>query len=126
MILGILAVTAIPRFTGMSSSARVAAMNGMLGAVQSASAIVHAQALVENKAAASSSSISMEGKTVATVYGYPDSAAGGLDNALAAADGFTYAAGVYTLTGGSGCTVTYVAPTAANTSPSITAGSSCQ
>lgn len=123
VILGILAVTAIPRFTDMSSSARTAAMNGMLGAVQSASSIAHAQALVENKTG-STGSILMEGQAVSLVYGYPSAVAGGIDKALSAMDGFTHSGGVFTLTGGTNCTVTYTAATA-SAAPGIAASTTC-
>lgn len=112
VILGILAVTAIPRFTGMAQQARIAAVNGMLGAVQSASAIAHAQALVTNTV---NGTVTMEGGSVAIANSYPT--ATGIDSALSARDGFTFAAGVFTLTGATtpaSCIVTYTAPAAGN------------
>lgn len=125
VILGILAVTAIPRFTDMARQARIAALNGMLGAVQSASAIAHAQALAENKTAATGQTIQMEGQSVALAYGYPATA--NITDALSAKDGFTFAAGVFTLTGATTpatCIVTYTAPAAAGNAPTITPTSS--
>ncbi|TDF34525.1 prepilin-type N-terminal cleavage/methylation domain-containing protein [Alteromonadaceae bacterium M269] len=46
IILGILAVTAAPRFLDLSSDARTSAMQGVLGAVRSSSQIAHAALLV--------------------------------------------------------------------------------
>ena len=120
VILGILAATAIPRFTDMSKDARQAALKGMLAAVQSASAIAHAQALVQGQTG-SSGTITMEGTSVALVHGYPSNA--GIDSAIASKQGFTFANGVFTLTGATtpaSCIVTYAQPTAANTAPTIT------
>lgn len=73
VILGILAAVALPKFADMGKNAKIASLEGALGAVKSASEIVHSQALVENKATtASGSSVTMErGGTIALVYGYP-------------------------------------------------------
>lgn len=46
VILGILAVTAAPRFIDLSTDARTSAMQGVLGAMKSASQIAHAQLLI--------------------------------------------------------------------------------
>lgn len=126
VILGILAVTAIPRFTNMTEQARVAAVNGVYGAVQSAAAIVHAQALVENKAAdASGKTVELEGNTIDLVYGYPSTA--DIKDALNSVQGFnTTTPGEIALADGDGnaitnCKVTYAAPTGANLAPAIAA-----
>ncbi|WP_076591658.1 type II secretion system protein [Herminiimonas arsenitoxidans] len=119
VILGILAVTAIPRFTDMSKDARIAAVNGMLGTVQSASSIAHAQALVSNQNAATGT-ITMEGQTVDLVNGYPSTATG-IRLALTST-GFGGTAGSFTLTGAptpASCAVTYAQPAALNGSPTI-------
>lgn len=47
VILGILAVTAAPRFLDLGSDAREAAMRGVLGALRSATQITHAGLLVD-------------------------------------------------------------------------------
>ncbi|NOQ42180.1 MAG: prepilin-type N-terminal cleavage/methylation domain-containing protein, partial [Desulfuromusa sp.] len=46
VILGILAAVAVPKFVDMQVDARISAVDGMSGAVQSASALAHAQSLV--------------------------------------------------------------------------------
>ena len=122
VILGILAATAIPRFTNMSTQARIASANGLYAAVQSASAIAHAQALANNTLGATGT-ITLEGATVNVVFGYPATAAGGIDSALSSFTGYTFAAGVFSQTGATTpatCGATYAQPTAANTSPAIT------
>lgn len=45
VILGILAATALPKFSGLQVDARIAKLNAARGAVQAASAIIHATAL---------------------------------------------------------------------------------
>ncbi|WP_334188114.1 type II secretion system protein [Noviherbaspirillum sp.] len=120
VILGILAATAIPRFTGMSADARYAAAKGLYGAVQSAAAIAHAQALVKN---VTTGQITMEGQVVEIVNGYPATAPGGIDKALASIQGFTYTSGAFaqdSATTPASCGVTYAQPAAANGSPTIT------
>ncbi len=123
VILGILAAVAVPRFVNMQSDARIAAVNGASGAIKGAGAIAHAQALIKGQTGATGS-ITMEGNTVSLVYGYPATAAGGIDNAVDV-DGFTYTAatGVFSLDGSptpATCSVTYAEPTGANLSPTYT------
>lgn len=107
VILGILAATALPKFADLSTDARTASVNGLLGSVRSAIAIVHAQTLVEGKASLASSSVTVEGTSVATVYGYPSTA--GIADALNYSD-FTFAGGVFTSQ--ANCLVTYTQATA--------------
>jgi MSHA pilin protein MshA len=122
VILGILAATALPRFTGMATNARVASANGMFAAVQSAAAIAHAQGLVQN---VNNGNITMEGQAVTLVNTYPQTAAGGIDAALTSFTGYTYTAatGVFSQTGAptpSTCGATYAQPTGPNLAPAIT------
>lgn len=53
VVLGILAAFALPRFADFGGQARLAAMEGAVGAVRSASAIVHSAALMDPNAATS-------------------------------------------------------------------------
>lgn len=46
VILGILAATALPRFTNLQKDARIAKLRAGLGAVQAASGLIHGKALV--------------------------------------------------------------------------------
>lgn len=66
VILGILAATALPRFSGMTGDARVAALQGARGALASTSALAHGRFLVTPGA-----NVIMEGTTVTLVNGYP-------------------------------------------------------
>jgi MSHA pilin protein MshA len=90
VILGILAATAIPRFSDMSNQAKIATVNGMKAAVQSASAIAHAQYLVSGNA--SNVSVTMEGQAVTMAGGYPTADSAGIGNVMSASDGFTFGA----------------------------------
>jgi MSHA pilin protein MshA len=123
VILGILAVTAIPRFTGMQRDARIATLNGMRGAIQSASAISHAQALAQN---VTNGNITMEGQPVTMVNGYPAGTAAGIGAAVTSS-GFNVTTAVagtaaFELVGApteSTCAATYTQAAASNTAPTI-------
>ncbi|MBU2863601.1 type II secretion system GspH family protein [Reinekea forsetii] len=73
VILGILSAFALPRFADLGSQATISALEGGAGAVRSAAAIAHAQALAEND---TDSSVNLEGTTIALAAngGYPTTA----------------------------------------------------
>ncbi len=123
VILGILAATALPRFVNMSQTARIASLNGMVGALNSAVSVSHAQFLVTSPAA---SPITMDGATVAVWGGYPDALS--IGTALSSYSGFTFTAGsgaastaVATFTLQTNCYVTYTSAAAASTTATATA-----
>jgi MSHA pilin protein MshA len=61
VILGILAATALPKFANLSGDARLANINAAKGALASAAALVHAQALARS----STGTVDMEGTSIA-------------------------------------------------------------
>jgi MSHA pilin protein MshA len=130
VILGILSAVAVPKFVDMQVDARQSSINALAGAVRSAVALAHSQALVKGKnvAALSGESISMEDQTITLVYGYP--ATVDIGKAISA-DGFTYttATGVFSMDGYSGtgdCTVTYAQSTTPTAPPTVTVDDTCQ
>jgi MSHA pilin protein MshA len=70
VVLGILAAFALPRFANFGDEARYSTINGALGAVRSASAIVHSAALAKNFSAASGEKVVLEGQDINLAYGY--------------------------------------------------------
>jgi MSHA pilin protein MshA len=81
VILGILAATALPKFSGLSVDARAAKMEGVLAAIQGAAAMAHGQALAEQ--ATSSTSVTLEdGTAVAMTWFYPSAVATGITAAI--------------------------------------------
>lgn len=108
VILGILAATALPRFVDLSTDARVAALNGLGGSVRSAAMIARATQLA--KGLGSSTSITLEGNTVAMTNGYPT--ASNISLALTDFSGFTttmFTSSVeFRLGGRSDCKVSYL------------------
>jgi len=114
VILGLLAATALPRFADLTGDARQAALDGIEGAVRSASAIVHAQALVDG-VTLGSNSVDLEGQNVLTEFGYPATAA--IDDAVDIT-GATFAGGTFTLS--TNCSVQYAQPASQGLAPTFT------
>jgi MSHA pilin protein MshA len=119
-ILGILAATAIPRFIDVSSNARSAAADGLVGAINGAVALCQAQ-WVAAGSPVSGDCVMSGGTTVTATSGIPEAATGGIDAALSTFSGFTYnGTTLFTMTAATGCTITY-----AITSPYGTKGAGC-
>ena len=121
VILGILAAVAIPRYASYTKEARVAAINGLAGAISSSVMVVQGRYIASG---ASTSPVTMlDGTAVAvatgaTTGGLPLSTAGGIDKAVAIV-GFAYTAdpavGTFDFapTAVTNCNVTYTAATGA-------------
>ena len=119
VILGILAVTAAPKFMNMQGDARAATLNGMKGAVQSAAAMVYSKAIIKGvDKAATSSAVTTDGTTtVKTIYGYPEASDDGIAVVVDASSAEWTGA-----VSGSGSTASYVFSPAGMTSGS---GATC-
>jgi len=133
IILGILAVTAAPKFLNLQSDARVSTLSGMKAAMESASSVVYSKAVISGyEKNASGSSVSAGSSTVALVYGYPAATSAGIGNALelnatdwtvssATGSYVLYPAGAPTT-----CTVSYSAATStARPTITVAAASDC-
>ncbi|MGC9491222.1 type II secretion system protein [Vibrio genomosp. F10] len=71
VILGILAVTAAPRFLNIQDDARNATLEGLAGAMQGAAGIVYGKSAIEGTEAVSSAVVNLSGDDINTVFGYP-------------------------------------------------------
>ncbi|AUI87077.1 MSHA biogenesis protein MshA [Vibrio azureus] len=81
VILGILAVTAAPRFLNLQEDARKASLQGLKGAIEGASGIVFGKAAIDGiETTAPGDGVEVE--NVETGYGYPIAGKGGLENAV--------------------------------------------
>lgn len=69
VILGILAATALPKFVNLGSDARAAAIKAVEGSMRSTNAIIYAKANIGN-AMGATSSVSINGVTINTAYGF--------------------------------------------------------
>ena len=80
VILGILAATAMPKFSDLKLDANLAALSGLRGAMDSAGAIAHGTQLA--KGYASNVDVILSGKSVSMVYGYPAATISGIYTAM--------------------------------------------
>ncbi|SDH36080.1 MSHA pilin protein MshA [Vibrio xiamenensis] len=83
VILGILAVTAAPRFLDLQGDARKASLQGLKGAMQGAAGIVYGKSAIKGIETEADDSVSSGTTTVATVYGYPAATSAGIGQAVA-------------------------------------------
>lgn len=125
VILGILAATALPRFSDLSVDARLAALNGLGGSLRSAAAIARATQVA--KGYASNASVVLDGTTINMASGYPTAAS--ISNALQDISGFSISASGSTadfvVTGRTDCTLTYTQSSGSGFTVAITASSGC-
>jgi MSHA pilin protein MshA len=141
LIIGILSALALPRFINMGADARAAKAQSIMGSVRSAAQVVHAAAMARGTTGATGS-VSVDGASIATNFGYPQALAAGNG-----ATGIVDAAGLdttganndaVTLTGGgaaagssltiqvngaatpANCAISYTSPAASGSAPTIT------
>ena len=81
VILGILAATALPKFTNLSVDARVAKMQGVSASIKAASAMAHGQSLAE-QLFPSSSVLLEDGNPIGMSLYYPDTTSSGIGAAF--------------------------------------------
>jgi len=136
IILGILAATALPRFANLQIQARIAKLNGAMGAMKGASALAHAACLAANPqctAQPGSGTLNMEGVNITMVDTYPTADSAGIIMAAGINAGPTSPDGYDVQGGGAAegsvlrmmvmgndpvtCSFTYTAPTGPNQSP---------
>jgi MSHA pilin protein MshA len=79
VILGILAVTAAPRFLNLQSDARASSLQGLKGAMAGASSIVFGKAAIDGKET-NAAPEDVEG--IAIAFGYPEATSAGIGAAV--------------------------------------------
>lgn len=94
VILGILAVTAAPKFIDLQSDARLATLNGMKAAINSAVSLTYGKSLVTGEEKKEEGSITINGSPVTVCYGYPCAAATKIQGVLDIGDFNACTAGV--------------------------------
>ena len=148
VILGVLAVTAAPRFIDLSSDANIATLEGMEGVIKTASQLVFSKAVIQNVHREATATVDLDGDgtgDIDTEYGYPsDARSTGITLALSGDFASEWAWSsrlnpqrvVLTSAGlsqsGAGqkvnnvpittgnCYITYIGPTAADAEPTVT------
>ena len=93
VILGLLAATALPRFSSLTQSARVATLNGLAGGLRGAVSIAHATQLVTPNAV-STDPVTLDGLSITMINGWP--AAASVSNVLTDITGYTFTSGTPT------------------------------
>ncbi|MEZ8313519.1 prepilin-type N-terminal cleavage/methylation domain-containing protein [Vibrio splendidus] len=130
VILGILAVTAAPRFLNLQDDARTSSLEGLKGAMAGAAGIVYGKAAIDGLEAVSSGRAvsGANGNDINVVFGYPEASSAGIGNAVSGlADDWTViSSGTGTIAYGfdnnTTCFVTYAINASATNAqePSIT------
>ncbi|WP_275426568.1 prepilin-type N-terminal cleavage/methylation domain-containing protein [Aeromonas salmonicida] len=95
IILGILAVTAAPKFLNLQDDAKKAAANGVLAAVQSSAQLVYSRAVLDGKEKdeTGNATVSGAGATAIKIFaGYPKASKDGIEAAISLEGGWTGAA----------------------------------
>ena len=129
VILGILAVTAAPKFLNLQGDARQSTLSGMKAAMESSSSLVYSKAVIQGNEGKNPGSTNIGSATVTTVYGYPQATSTELTKVLDIStndwEWGTAASGAITLfpAGVSAsfpnCYVKYSQPTTSGTRPTI-------
>lgn len=78
VILGILAVTAAPKFLNLQDDAKVSAVKGLSGAIKGAAGITYGKAAVVGQESLETGYITVNGVSTALTYGYPQANANSL------------------------------------------------
>ncbi|EPG0368844.1 TPA: type II secretion system protein [Photobacterium damselae] len=81
VILGILAVTAAPKFMNLQNDARNASLQGLKGAIQGAAGIVYGKSAIQG-IENTSGTVSGANGNITTVFGYPTADAQGIGAAV--------------------------------------------
>lgn len=79
VILGILAVTAAPRFLNLQDDARNATLEGLAGAIQGAAGIIYGKAVIKG-IETTSGPVTASGQTINTTFGYPNATKAAISN----------------------------------------------
>lgn len=115
IILGILAVTAAPKFLNLQDDAKKSAAQGVQAAVSSSAQLVYSKAaLVGVERDPTGSVSSSDGTSISVVYGYPAATSTGIQRAVTIDGSWAGAVSSGTFvfaTSGSKCTVTYAPAT---------------
>lgn len=124
VILGILSAIALPKFVDLSKDARISVMKAAEGSMRAANAMIYAKAGVQGQLGATGS-VTVNGATVATVYGFAANIAALKSGMDLSSDIETSGERLqYKGSTGTACSVTY-GPAATNTPPTYTLDDNC-
>ena len=126
IILGILAVTAAPKFLNLQDDAKKSAAQGVQAAVSSSAQLVYSKSALEGIERDPSGAVSSsDGTNIDVVYGYPAATDAGIKNAVTIDGSWSgkESGGVYVFsTSSSKCTVNYTAASKTSAASTTLAG----
>jgi len=135
VILGILAVTAAPRFLSLQGDAREASLQGLKGAMDGAAGIVYGKAAIDGlDTASAATNVSAGSTTVSTIFGYPTANTAGIgaavtglttDWAVAASVANTSISYGFSGSPSATCAVTYTQATSGAAATSVVVNGGC-
>ena len=70
VILGILAVTAAPKFLNLAGDAKKGTLDAVKASLQSSNSVIYSKAILQGKQKAASENVNESGTNIAVVYGY--------------------------------------------------------
>lgn len=86
VILGILAVTAAPKFIDLQGDARVATLEGLEGAINGANTMVYGRAAIDGVESSDDATVTVDGATVEIAYGYIQASEDNMKDVLSITD----------------------------------------
>ncbi|PKQ81393.1 prepilin-type N-terminal cleavage/methylation domain-containing protein [Aeromonas sobria] len=127
IILGILAVTAAPKFLNLQDDANQAAALGVAAAVKSGAQLVYSRSVLDGTEKLDPSSVSAGTGTVTTKFGYPTADEAGIGASVNVDGGWTVnGQGVFSSSQANSCQVIYTAASVAGATFEVTvSGANC-
>ncbi|MCP4321446.1 MAG: prepilin-type N-terminal cleavage/methylation domain-containing protein [Alteromonadales bacterium] len=71
VILGVLAVTAAPKFIDLQDDAKTSTLNAIKASMQSAASLVNSKSLIKGNQTSATANVDVNGVTVGIAFGYP-------------------------------------------------------
>ncbi|MBL0628080.1 prepilin-type N-terminal cleavage/methylation domain-containing protein [Aeromonas jandaei] len=127
IILGILAVTAAPKFLNLQNDANEAAAQGVAAAIKSGAQLVYSRSAIDGSETSGASSVAVGTERVTTKFGYPTADDAGIGKTITVDGGWTQNNdGIYKSNQNNSCQVIYTAPSVAGATFSVSlSGASC-
>jgi MSHA pilin protein MshA len=94
VILGILAVTAAPKFLNLAGDAKKGTLDAVKASLQSANSVIYSKAVLQGKQKVASANVNESGTNIAVVYGYVAGTQAAVQAVLDLDGNFTVAQGV--------------------------------
>ncbi len=107
VILGILAVTAAPRFLNIQADARTSTLNGLKAAMQGATSIVYGKSAISGVERDKTANVTVDGDDIPVNWGYPQATSGGIGAAIEANENEWQLVAAANITGGNNTDTVY-------------------